>query len=96
MSTNFPERIFSTSFFGMTSDAGDSNNPSCVGEPGVVVAETDKEGPMAELITVVGAGAMLTVGEGRVTATDESEIGGGGRLLRLRTAEEQRTNGWGR
>ena len=39
------------------------------------MAETDKEGPMAESITVVGADAVLTVGEGRVTATDERDIG---------------------
>ena len=81
ISTNCPDRILSTGFLGMTSEAGDNSSPACGTSTGLLTGDVlMMAAVMSELQpTGVGAGTDNTgwVPTVDVTATDANDTGGG-------------------
>ena len=87
---NLPERILSTSFLGITPEAGERSSPASHVS---VVVECDCRGNrvVKAVVEELNAAAVLTgwLLENETVATEKRDAGRGGLLPRLKTAVRQ-------
>ena len=87
---NLSERILSTSFFGITSDAGERSSPVLPNSLGVPVCSAGRTTGGVGFAGLVAATELIGgVPDTGTVATDERADGGGGSLAKLRTWTER-------
>ena len=86
---NLSDPILSTSFFGITSDAGERSSPVLPNSLGVLCSAGRTTGGVGSSRLVAATELIGGVPDTGTVATDERADGGGGLLAKLRTIEEQ-------